>query len=92
MSSLGEGPTEKEKMEVYEMTKDNGGQAFPNTHTNSNGVNVGWHGKEGMTLRDYFAGQALIGLVSSPKAHVKQGKFAKQAYQYADAMIAERSK
>lgn len=44
----------------------------------------------GMTLRDYFAGQALMGML--PQA--EDGYFehrAVMAYKYADALIAERS-
>lgn len=44
------------------MTKNNGGQAFPGTRDKTLGYN------EGMTLRDYFAGQALGGMVSNPEA------------------------
>lgn len=46
---------------------------------------------EGMTLRDYFAGQALAGLVGS--AAVANGEdVADVAYQLADAMLQERKK
>lgn len=42
----------------------------------------------GMTLRDYFAGQALIALLlNHPRIAACE-----EAYQYADAMLAERSK
>ena len=40
------------------MPKDNGGQAFPNVHFPNHA-----EGYDGMTLRDYFAGQAIIGLL-----------------------------
>ena len=59
---------------------------------------------DGMSLRDYFAGQVLAGLSASSErltalagiAH-NQGDevtqvFAAVAYQYADAMLAERAK
>ncbi len=54
----------------------------------------------GMTLRDYFAGQALIGLVGSTPPEVlddieqgvRGGKFlARGAYVLADALLAARS-
>ena len=61
-----------------------GGAAFPHVSTHMD--------RTGMTLRDYFAGQALVALAE----HV--GKFdmshsqAEYAYRLADAMIAEREK
>lgn len=60
------------------------------------------HGEVGMTLRDYYAGQALIGIVSSndpavgkiaQKSNTEvQDLVAEMSYVYADAMLAERSK
>ena len=47
----------------------------------------------GMTLRDYFAGQALAGILSYPDAHLVAGtasQAAGSAYQIADAMLAAR--
>lgn len=53
----------------------------------------------GMTLRDYFAGQALAGMLASPASPrindlaVHDPKsYALGAYLWADAMIAERDK
>lgn len=43
---------------------------------------------KGMTLRDYFAGQALAGMLSAPK-HLPE-VYAKKAYEYADAMLKKR--
>lgn len=42
----------------------------------------------GMTLLDYFAGQALLGLVNKNTSD----HAATSAYRYAEAMIAERQK
>mgnify|MGYP006935522009 CR=1 FL=1 len=43
----------------------------------------------GMTLRDYFAGQALVGLLSHP--NLKDDiKFAATSYKIADAMLKAR--
>jgi hypothetical protein len=39
--------------------KDDGGQAFPGTYLE----------KEGMSLRDYFAGQALAGMMADLKTY-----------------------
>lgn len=44
----------------------------------------------GMTLRDWFAGQALAGL--SAKNHAGGVSIAKSAYALADAMLAERGR
>jgi len=83
------------------MTKDTGGQAFATIKTEaevdrrfaggwSNTFSVG-----GMTLRDYFAGHALMGWYSGgsclPSTTHLTG-YAKQFYEMADAMIAERNK
>jgi len=60
-------------------------QAFPRTIQQWNGHLTA---REGMTLRDWFAGQALavIGNSSCPSEH------AFFAYELADAMLAERAK
>lgn len=60
-----------------------GGQAFP-----SHG-SMGEVVSEGMTLRDYFAGQALLGLCARIGAHNTE-LMAHDAYVAADAMIAAR--
>jgi hypothetical protein len=47
----------------------------------------------GMTLRDYFAGQALIGIITHPDGFAgKWKKAAEHAYEAADAMIEAREK
>ena len=64
---------------------------------------VRYSGQSGMTLRDYFAAAALPQVLSSmvvrfeddqPARHyaANMRKAAKAAYQYADAMLAERAK
>ena len=46
-----------------------------------------------MTLRDYFAGQALVGLCACPTIHLPGlDDYARHAYEQADAMLAERAK
>lgn len=45
----------------------------------------------GMTLRDWYAGQALIGqLMCSDTADKSEQGIASWSYKYADAMLAER--
>lgn len=57
------------------------------------------HLQEGMTLRDWFAGQALAGLMAHPKCGMvgpgyedRTNCAAREAYALADALLAERSK
>ena len=59
------------------MTQDTSGPAFLNRYSDH----------DGMTLRDWFAGQALAGLLS----HHGSGPAEGAAYEYADAMIAKRN-
>mgnify|MGYP003132973889 CR=1 FL=1 len=66
-----------------------GGPAFPDPARAHPQGHPDQANGDGMTLRDYFAGQALAGSLSriplSPKAA------AIQAYAYADAMLAQRA-
>lgn len=64
-------------------TGDTGGPAFPVTDYCD-------EKPSGMTLRDYFAGQALAGLLHTPPFDAETN--ARIAYQVADAMLAERAK
>jgi cobalamin biosynthesis protein CobT len=50
--------------------------------------------QNGMTLRDWFAGQALQGWLASfaPDENPKSKDLAKFAYELADAILAEREK
>lgn len=71
---------------------NDGGPAFPvqSIYSEDHGTN-----SRGMTLRDYFAGQALAGICAplyddeSPTIW-KHREFAKGAYMFADAMLAAR--
>ena len=46
---------------------------------------------EGMSLRDYFAGQAVVGLIACSNVKKLDGQLlAESSYNVADAMMAER--
>lgn len=68
-----------------EMTKDTSPPAFP--------VSVQpdfQYADPGMSLRDYFAGQALVGLLASGPHDCGEHGLAHDAYLHADAMLAYR--
>ncbi|MBZ5761540.1 hypothetical protein LAV84_18510 [Rhizobium sp. VS19-DR104.2] len=74
------------------MTKSNeGGFAFPTpTLFAPDGTFLGG-GSDGMTLRDWFAGQALIGMMQAMRPYSNDfARSAREAYVQADAMIAAR--
>lgn len=90
------------------MSKDTGGPAFPDRLKLA--ADSGFYVYGGMTLRDYFATQAMLGEIvtsasdATPKAAqalvdaaVMAGRspaeqIAANAYEIADAMLAERAK
>lgn len=47
---------------------------------------------DGMTLRDWFAGQALVAILNVNQDGGDNEKAAMLAYELADAMLAERAK
>ncbi len=66
--------------------KPDGGPAFPH-----------WDGPSGtcfngMTLRDYFAAAALPAMITTWKESINEAECVQAAYEYADAMLAERDK
>ncbi|MGV2099011.1 hypothetical protein [Rhizobium sp. 21-4511-3d] len=69
-----------------------GGPAFP---VECNIVS-GYRDDSGMTLRDWFAGKALMGLMASERAtddaQYQPDMAADRAYRMADAMLAEKFK
>lgn len=82
------------------MTKDDGGPAFPLPEWSyPHGVS-GIKIQEGMSLRDWFAGMAMQGMLAhSTRYKPRPGTSAnwheaisEEAYQLADAMIAEGKK
>ena len=74
---------------------NDGGPAFPlNPYINPRGVVI-HEGTGGMTLRDWFAGQALAGFTSGFTGAVGDTEWFRQvgapaAYAVADAMLAAR--
>ena len=72
---------------------NDGGPAFPIPDRSFPNGETQW-GASGMSLRDYFAGQALNSLcaVVSPEDGLCVGLIVKDCYEIADAMLAEREK
>ena len=66
------------------MKKNDGGFAFPVP----NDANT--NGQGGMTLRDWFAGQALAGLYADSNVNISAEKAAEAVYKTADAMLKAR--
>lgn len=64
----------------YSDAKDNSGSAFPGPFSQD----------RGMSLRDWFAGQALVGLLASNTDYAGPDAPAVEAYQVADAMLEAR--
>ena len=70
-------------------TQKDGGAAYPHTKVFENGTG---RAQSGMSLRDYFAGQALQGaLVGIKGPRWPNDDTAKWAYAQADAMLAARA-
>lgn len=71
------------------MSSKDGGPAFPSQMMDRNGIPYA-QGVFGMSLRDYFAGQALAGQAGHPDNDGDPEGNAKWAYRLADAMLAAR--
>lgn len=80
------------------MAKKTGGPAFPHPAGDNLHEKYWYSEDDGMTLRDYFAGQALAGLLAHHgshklSAHGTDGTCAATvAFEMADAMLAEKDK
>ena len=76
-------------------TKDDGGPAFPVSGKNSawdGDPSRGWYTNPGMTLRQWYAGKAMQGMLTEADTWESRANIVKQAFIYADAMIAEGKK
>ena len=77
---------------------NDGGSAFPQVESDnelSDKHAGGWshaYSYGGMSLRDYFAGQALAGLCANGQAVGRMYAHPQAAYFLADAMLRERAK
>ena len=70
------------------MTEYKNDPAFPGQFVHGAGQIESW---TGMSLRDYFAAKAILGLLASPStSRVGTAKLAQDAYKMADAMIEAR--
>lgn len=65
----------------------NGGRAFPVLCNVKNGSD--WVARDGMSLRDWFAGRALA-MLADPNVTGSEVKIAEIAYRFADAMLEAR--
>lgn len=85
------------------MSVRDGGPAFPSDELHQAADTDVYQQFQGMTLRDYFAAKAMQAMVNSEfemyaVEHKHPGgmgvgeRWAQQAYQMADAMLAERAK
>lgn len=76
--------------------KKTGGAAFPDPGRAQSAKQRETITETGMTLRDYFAGEALIGMLTQAAAMNRESPpcelASKVAYRYADAMLLERAK
>ncbi len=75
---------------------NDGGQAFPCPNPDFDGNWNKERGLYGMPLRDWFAGMALQGYLAgrnnNPERETLIDRAVKSCYQYADAMLAARTK
>ena len=75
-------------------TKTTGGSAFPTQDSTELNGRCAVYAESGMTLRDYFAAKAIVGLlVPNPDGSEwrDMNALAARAYIIADAMLAERN-
>ena len=74
-------------------SQKNGGPAFPGPPIEVTSLGSRVPHADGMSLRDWFAGQALSGLIAAPEYDGRNcDEYAGWAYKHADALLAARSK
>ena len=84
------------------MSKDNGGPAFSSSQVTDHNGDIIEYAQSGMTLRDYFASTAPIGVSDANDAFYRSNgrnprmgemmeMLAELRGRYADAMLAERA-
>jgi hypothetical protein len=74
------------------VNNNDGGPAFPfGDVSETTGQPINGFFNPGMSLRDYFAGQALIGILASPNCEGKVSECTAGAYQLAESMLKIRS-
>jgi hypothetical protein len=71
------------------MRRPDGGPAFPGSADSHEGHQMREYG---MSLRDWFAGQALCGFIVEGNPRGYERRIAEQCYEFADAMIGAREK
>lgn len=78
---------------------NDGGPAFPQVSTEHFGGNVTVNMQGGLTLRDYFAAQALAAIIGAQADAIHAAQTTNlpeiataASYTYADAMLAERER
>ena len=76
------------------MSIQDGGSAFPRAASEGHAAKENRYGEQdGMTLRDYFAGQALAGVAATrvkANCDMVAVNVAEHAYEWADAMLKAR--
>jgi|DEB0MinimDraft_10_1074344.scaffolds.fasta_scaffold32423_2 hypothetical protein len=74
------------------MNKPPNPPAFPNQEHAWDGTQKSIYASEGMTLRDYFAAKALLGIIAGRSTGTAGEEIAPLAYEFADDMLRARSK
>lgn len=67
-------------------------KAFPSTEPIYGNNIVGVKQSSGMELRDYFAGQVIVGFLANPSTDYSSRLIVGLAYELADEMMREREK